>query len=82
MVKYDLTHYQCPQFFVQFKYQLKLALINKEQEKGLDTITFLILSNSDIKDIERYLIFHKFKYQIQNCDSNNELIINLVRGNI
>jgi len=79
MIKFDLTQFQCPQLFVQFKYQLKLVLSDKAQNQ--DSLVFKVLAESDIKDIERYLKLQNFHYQIQNGSRFNELIISLVRGN-
>ena len=80
MIKFDLTQFRCPQLFVQFKYQLKLALSDNGHKH--DSLVFKILLESDIKDIEKYLKLHNFHYQIQNSSHFNELIISLVRGNI
>jgi len=82
MGKCDLTQYQCPQLFVQFKYQLKLALKTNEQKDGDDSITFLILEDSDINDMERYLQLYQFEYEIKTNLNNKALVISLVKGNV
>ncbi|MDK1286025.1 sulfurtransferase TusA family protein [Pseudoalteromonas umbrosa] len=43
----DLRHYRCPQFFVQFKWQLK----NSPDKKVL----FVCTDEQDLSDIKRYL---------------------------
>jgi len=82
MGKCDLTQYQCPQLFVQFKYQLKLALKTNEQKDCDDSITFLILEDSDINDMERYLQLYQFEYEIKTNLNNKALVISLVKGNV
>jgi len=81
MVKFDLTHYQCPQLFVQFRYQLKIALQENKQNGNTVEIVYLVSVDSDINDIERYLKFHQYTYQIVSKADKNELIVSLIRGN-
>ncbi|NOU50872.1 hypothetical protein HG263_10040 [Pseudoalteromonas sp. JBTF-M23] len=56
-LKMDLSLYQCPQFFVQFKWQLKQA-----QQQQAEKVQFYYLREQDIGDIVRYLEQHKFTY--------------------
>ncbi|SFC65254.1 hypothetical protein [Pseudoalteromonas denitrificans] len=88
MIKFDLTPYQCPQLFVQFKYQLKRVIAKNNQQLTLTgemtqedelchVITFLHLQEVDITDIENYLKLHRFKYQINCYMHNKELLVNL-----
>ena len=81
MAKFDLTQYQCPQLFVQFKYQLKLSMIDIEQNNNSRVVEYSISVESDIKDIERYLNSHQYSYQIVSLADNNELIVSLIKGN-
>ncbi|BBN81179.1 hypothetical protein PA25_11640 [Pseudoalteromonas sp. A25] len=59
-VKVDLSSYQCPQLFVQFKWQLKQA-----QQRKVKKLHLYYLCEQDISDIVRYLEQHKFTYSRQ-----------------
>ena len=86
MIKYDLTNYQCPQLFVQFKYQLKrlvnpnlspARVVNKAGygEEAQKSIMFLLSLETDISDIERYLTLHQIDYRLNSYKNTRELIV-------
>jgi len=81
MAKFDLTQYQCPQLFVQFRYQLKIALHESTKNGNTRAIEYLMSVESDISDIERYLKSHQYSYQIESLKDKNKLIVSLIRGN-
>jgi len=81
MAKFDLTQYQCPQLFVQFRYQLKIALQESTKNGNTRAIEYLMSVESDISDIERYLKSHQYSYQIESLKDKNKLIVSLIRGN-
>lgn len=49
MIEVDLSQFKCPQFFVQFRWQLKQA-----QQKN-SAVCFTYNKNQDISDILAYL---------------------------
>lgn len=55
-LKIDLTEYQCPQLFVQFKFQLKQA------EKQQQSVCFIYDSKQLIDDILVFLENKQFRY--------------------
>lgn len=55
-LKIDLTEYQCPQLFVQFKFQLKQA------EKQKQSVCFIYDSKQLIDDILVFLENKQFRY--------------------
>ncbi len=69
MIQFDLTNFQCPQLFVQFKYQLKKAL------EGNYQVTFKLSPDADAADIESYLDIKQIRYQIQNSQYQSNLVI-------
>ncbi len=52
---YDLTQYQCPQLFVQFKYNLKM---HQESE----SVKFQFSESAQLNDVFRYLENHHIQY--------------------
>ncbi|ALO42434.1 hypothetical protein PP2015_1934 [Pseudoalteromonas phenolica] len=56
----DLSTYQCPQLFVQFKFQLKQAQVKKQ------TVCFIYDNNQLINDILVFLETKKFSYAHHN----------------
>ncbi|OHU86593.1 hypothetical protein BET10_18875 [Pseudoalteromonas amylolytica] len=56
LVKVDLSAYQCPQLFVQFKWHLRQA----QQTDSI--VQFYYHQEQDINDIVRYLKQHQYLY--------------------
>jgi hypothetical protein len=56
-IEVNLSLYQCPQLFVQFKWQLKKA------EQANSNIHFFYLKEQDIGDIVRYLSQHSYSFK-------------------
>ncbi|WP_417714802.1 sulfurtransferase TusA family protein [Pseudoalteromonas obscura] len=50
----DLRHYNCPQLFVQFKWQLK--------KLNIGNIRFICNRTQDLSDIKRYLAGQAYHY--------------------
>ena len=66
MLHQDLRIYICPQQFIQFKLGLREAL-SKQQ-----AITFTIVSDESVDDIERFLKKYAYSY---NLDKQQGLLL-------
>ena len=66
MLHQDLRIYRCPQQFIQFKLGLREAL-SKQQ-----AITFTIVSDESVDDIEQFLKKYAYSY---NLDKQQGLLL-------
>ncbi|CAM4154870.1 hypothetical protein BIW53_12650 [Pseudoalteromonas byunsanensis] len=57
LIKVDLSTYQCPQLFVQFKWHLRQA------QQSDSKVQFYYHQEQDISDIVRYLDQHQYLYK-------------------
>jgi len=62
----DLSLFDCPQLFVQFKWLLKDLNLGK-------TVAFRFNAGQDLKDVLRYLEMKRLQYK--RIDSNNSITI-------
>ncbi|AOT07914.1 hypothetical protein S4054249_08690 [Pseudoalteromonas luteoviolacea] len=65
----DLRSYQCPQLFVQFKWQLKSLSVGK--------LRFIYSDKQDMSDIQRYLCAHSYHHVFLNKGSFNYIEVHV-----
>ncbi|KID57334.1 hypothetical protein JF50_08935 [Pseudoalteromonas luteoviolacea] len=65
----DLRGYQCPQLFVQFKWQLKSMCVGR--------IRFIYSDAQDISDVKRYLCGHSYHHACLNEGTFNYIEVHV-----